>query len=419
MPSALPLGDPVPADGSLPAERAGAGWGRRPFGLLRARAVLHGRGAATATSTPTPPIELRRPGVSRATYAEPAIAEVRLARRVLGDATCRSTRSSSAAAPRPCCRPTTWRSIARRDRGRVRPGRRRRDDDRGQPRQRRRWTTCASCARAASTGSRFGMQSAVAARARDPRPHPRPGAGPAVVGWAREAGFEQVSLDLIYGTPGESLDDWRASLEAALACGPDHVSAYSLIVEDGTALARRVRRGEIADARRGRPRRQVPAGRRAAREGRPELVRGLQLGHRRGPALPAQHALLDRRRLVGRRPRRAQPRRRRPVVERQAPRGVRRPHRPPSRARPRPARCSTRRDRRVERVLLELRLPTACPADVLDDDGPCRRPGAGTRAVWSPSPTTRSSSPRPAGCSPTRWSETCSPEPIPESGTWS
>jgi coproporphyrinogen III oxidase-like Fe-S oxidoreductase len=54
-----------------------------------------------------------------------------------------------------------------------------------------------------------------------------------------------VSLDLIYGTPGESLDDWRRSVESALACEPDHVSAYALIVEDGTALSRRVRRGEL------------------------------------------------------------------------------------------------------------------------------------------------------------------------------
>src|ERR687891_698266 len=65
------------------------------------------------------------------------------------------------------------------------------------------------------------------------------------VGWARAAGFEQVSLDLIYGTPGESLADWRSSLDSALDCHPDHVSAYSLIVEEGTALARRVRRGEL------------------------------------------------------------------------------------------------------------------------------------------------------------------------------
>ncbi len=68
---------------------------------------------------------------------------------------------------------------------------------------------------------------------------------PVVVDWARRAGFEQVSLDLIYGTPGESADDWLTTLDTALACEPDHVSAYALIVEDGTALARQVRRGEV------------------------------------------------------------------------------------------------------------------------------------------------------------------------------
>jgi oxygen-independent coproporphyrinogen-3 oxidase len=54
-----------------------------------------------------------------------------------------------------------------------------------------------------------------------------------------------VSLDLIYGTPGESLEDWRASLVAAIAAEPDHISAYSLIVEPGTRLAARIRRGEL------------------------------------------------------------------------------------------------------------------------------------------------------------------------------
>ena len=91
----------------------------------------------------------------------------------------------------------------------------------------------------------FGMQSAVPhvlrvlERTHDPANVAR------AVGWAREAGFEQVSLDLIYGTPGESMADWAASVEAALACAPDHVSAYSLIVEDGTRLARQVRTGVI------------------------------------------------------------------------------------------------------------------------------------------------------------------------------
>jgi coproporphyrinogen III oxidase-like Fe-S oxidoreductase len=65
------------------------------------------------------------------------------------------------------------------------------------------------------------------------------------VRWARAAGFRQVSLDLIYGAPGETDDDWLASLDAALAAGPDHLSAYSLIVEDGTRLAARIRRGEL------------------------------------------------------------------------------------------------------------------------------------------------------------------------------
>ncbi len=64
------------------------------------------------------------------------------------------------------------------------------------------------------------------------------------VAWARQAGL-QTSVDLIYGTPGETLDEWRASLSAAIALETDHVSAYSLIVEEGTALERRIRRGEL------------------------------------------------------------------------------------------------------------------------------------------------------------------------------
>jgi oxygen-independent coproporphyrinogen-3 oxidase len=66
---------------------------------------------------------------------------------------------------------------------------------------------------------------------------------------AREAlaeGFEHVSLDLIYGTPGESDDDLLWSVETAIETGVDHISAYALVVEDGTALARRVRSGELA-----------------------------------------------------------------------------------------------------------------------------------------------------------------------------
>jgi oxygen-independent coproporphyrinogen-3 oxidase len=63
---------------------------------------------------------------------------------------------------------------------------------------------------------------------------------------AREAGFAHVNLDLIYGTPGESADDFATSLDRAIGAGVDHVSAYSLIVEDGTRMAARMRRGELA-----------------------------------------------------------------------------------------------------------------------------------------------------------------------------
>ncbi len=91
----------------------------------------------------------------------------------------------------------------------------------------------------------FGMQSAKqhVLKILD-RTH-TPGRPEACVAEARAAGFEHVNLDLIYGTPGESDADWQASLDAAVGAGPDHVSAYALIVEEGTQLARRIRRGEV------------------------------------------------------------------------------------------------------------------------------------------------------------------------------
>jgi putative oxygen-independent coproporphyrinogen III oxidase len=91
----------------------------------------------------------------------------------------------------------------------------------------------------------FGMQSAVPhVLATLDRTH-SPGRPQQAVGEAKAAGFANTSLDLIYGTPGETTDDWLTSLEAALAASPEHVSAYALIVEDGTRLAARVRRGEF------------------------------------------------------------------------------------------------------------------------------------------------------------------------------
>ncbi len=88
----------------------------------------------------------------------------------------------------------------------------------------------------------FGMQSAVPhVLATLDRTHDPANVARAVAA-ARGAGLS-VSLDLIYGTPGESLADWGASLDGALALAPDHVSAYALTVEEGTKLAAQVRRG--------------------------------------------------------------------------------------------------------------------------------------------------------------------------------
>ena len=63
---------------------------------------------------------------------------------------------------------------------------------------------------------------------------------------AKAAGFSSISLDLIYGTPGESLADWESSVTTALALPIDHVSAYALIVESGTKLAAQIKRGELS-----------------------------------------------------------------------------------------------------------------------------------------------------------------------------
>ena len=64
--------------------------------------------------------------------------------------------------------------------------------------------------------------------------------------WAKEVGFSEISVDLIYGTPGESLADWQTSIDAALTLPITHISAYALIIEEGTKLAAQIKRGEVA-----------------------------------------------------------------------------------------------------------------------------------------------------------------------------
>jgi oxygen-independent coproporphyrinogen III oxidase len=61
--------------------------------------------------------------------------------------------------------------------------------------------------------------------------------------WARDAGFENVNLDLIYGLAGQTLEGWQVNLERALAIAPEHLSLYALTLEDGTPLTRDVNRG--------------------------------------------------------------------------------------------------------------------------------------------------------------------------------
>lgn len=102
----------------------------------------------------------------------------------------------------------------------------------------------AALASAGFTRVSFGMQSAVPhVLATLDRTH-RPENVERAVTWAKAAGLA-TSLDLIYGTPGESLADWEASLDAAIALAPDHVSAYALVIESGTRMGGQLRRGEI------------------------------------------------------------------------------------------------------------------------------------------------------------------------------
>ncbi|WP_168581697.1 radical SAM family heme chaperone HemW [Gephyromycinifex aptenodytis] len=91
----------------------------------------------------------------------------------------------------------------------------------------------------------LGMQSSVThVLATLDRTHDPAGVARAVAG-AKQAGLV-VSLDLIYGTPGETTQDWARSLDTAIDLGPDHISAYALVVEEGTRLAGQVRRGQVA-----------------------------------------------------------------------------------------------------------------------------------------------------------------------------
>ncbi len=250
MPSTQPAGEPAPADGALP-DAALAALGDRPLGVYvhvpfcTVRCGYCDFNTYTAAELGPPG---GAPGASRATYAEAAVRELGLARRVLGaggrpappvstvfvgggtptlldpDDLARVLRAVDAelglAADVEVTTEANPDSVTRAGLARLRE--------------------------AGFTRVSFGMQSAVpSVLATLDRTHDPERIAP-VVSWAREAGFDEVSLDLIYGTPGETQEDWATSLDAALACAPDHVSAYALVVEEGTAMHRQVSRGTLA-----------------------------------------------------------------------------------------------------------------------------------------------------------------------------
>jgi putative oxygen-independent coproporphyrinogen III oxidase len=249
---ALPDGIPVPDDGSLPAW-VGAGPGGagsddhagRDFGVYLHVPFCTVRCGYCDFNTYTAS-ELGG-GASQASYADTALREIELAARVMERAGLASRPVSTVfvGGGTPTLLPAG--DLARmlagvRDAWGLAPGAEvttEANPDSVTP------ESLAELAEAGFTRVSFGMQSAVPRvlatleRTHDPRRIPD------VVRWAREAGLA-VSLDLIYGTPGESLDDWRTSLEAALATGVDHVSAYALVVEQGTKMAAQVRRGDLA-----------------------------------------------------------------------------------------------------------------------------------------------------------------------------
>ncbi|MBT2551885.1 radical SAM family heme chaperone HemW [Arthrobacter sp. ISL-5] len=243
MPSVLPLGDPAPSDGLLPAQAADGAAGRA-FGLYVHIPFCAVRCGYCDFNTYTA-TELGG-GASQDAYATTAVSEVGFAAAVLRDSGIPDRPLSTVffGGGTPTLLPA--KDLARILEAAIsewglEPGAEvttEANPDSVTP------ESLAVLKDAGFTRVSFGMQSAVphVLKVLD-RTH-TPSRVPQVVQWAREAGLA-VSLDLIYGTPGESLDDWRYSLETALSYQPDHISAYALIVEDGTKLAAQIRRGEV------------------------------------------------------------------------------------------------------------------------------------------------------------------------------
>ena len=240
-PPALPDGDAAPDDGALPAWVADARPTAPGLGVYVHVPFCRVRCGYCDFNTYTS-AELGG-GASQAAYAQTAVAELAVARRVLADA------GRGGPVPTvffgggtPTMLPTADLAAvlaAVDDAWGLAPGAEvttEANPDSVTP------ESLAALAAAGFTRVSFGVQSVVPhVLATLDRTHD-PARVPDVVGWARDAGLA-VSLDLIYGTPGESLDDWRRSLDAVAALDVDHVSAYALVVEEGTRMGAQVRRG--------------------------------------------------------------------------------------------------------------------------------------------------------------------------------
>src|SRR5829696_7638174 len=226
----LPDGDPAPDDGALPAS-ALAELAHAPLGVYvhvpfcATRCGYCDFNTYTAAELPG--------GGARAAFAPGAEAELALARRVLGNAAPpASTVFFGGGTPTllPAAELARVLGTIRATFG-LAPGAEvtvEANPESVDPR------SLAALREAGFTRVSFGMQSAVPrVLAALDRVHTA-GRAVAAVAEAREAGFDHVSVDLIYGAPGETDADWRTSVEAALAARPDHVSAYGLIVEPGT-----------------------------------------------------------------------------------------------------------------------------------------------------------------------------------------
>jgi len=244
MPSALPDGEPAPPSGELPPAALEA-LTESPLGVY-----LHVPFCSVRcgycdfnTYTLTELGDGRTPGASIDTFADAALAELDVAARVLGRRA-KPVETVFVGGGTPTMLPAA--DLVRvlhgiRDRFGLADGAEVTTEANPDSVTA---TSLATLAAGGFTRVSLGMQSSVPhVLAVLDRTHNPDNVARAVSG-AREAGL-QVGLDLIYGTPGESLSDWRRSLDAAVALEPDHISAYALVVEDGTKLAAQVRRGVV------------------------------------------------------------------------------------------------------------------------------------------------------------------------------